>query len=41
MTDREEEFVSYLETSNDYLLDEKIEEITNWINLFNLIKLVK
>jgi|TARA_B100000795_G_scaffold260251_1_gene235925 hypothetical protein len=41
MTDREEEFVNYLETSNDYLLDEKIEEITNWINLFNLIKLVK
>ena len=41
MTDREEEFVDYLETSNDYLLDVKIEEITNWINLFNLIKLVK
>jgi len=41
MTDREEEFVNYLETSNDYLLDEKIEEITNWINLFKLIKLVK
>tara|TARA_B110000503_G_C7141360_1_gene410969 strand:+ start:116 stop:241 length:126 start_codon:yes stop_codon:yes gene_type:complete len=41
MTDREEEFVNYLETSNDYLLDVKIEEITNWINLFNLIKLVK
>jgi len=41
MTDRIKKFKYHLETINVYLFDEKVEEITNWINLFNLIKLVK